>query len=51
MKLQWMYVIMYRNADGQILRYVTNDKELYLRELGQLRQAGRRIVRHYKAKL
>lgn len=51
MKLQWMYVIYYRSADGQILRYITNDKELYKQELTQLRQSGRQIVQHWKVRL
>lgn len=48
---QWMYVILYRQSGGQTLRYITNDKELYLQELAQLRADGARIVQHWKVKL
>ncbi len=51
MKLQWMYVILYRRSSGKTLRYITNDKKLYLQELAQLQADGERIVQHWKVRL
>lgn len=51
MKIKYLYTILYRAPDGQILKYITNAPELYAAELHRLRQDGREIVRHFRNRL
>lgn len=51
MKQKWMYIIYFRDADGEILRYVTNDSRLYRQELDRLRGSGKEILRTHQYKI
>lgn len=51
MKQQWMYIIYFRGADGEILRYVTNDSNLFQQELSKLRESGKEILRTHQYKI
>lgn len=51
MKIKYLYTILYRGPDGQILRYATNSPELYLDELNRLRRAGREILGRFKDRM
>ena len=51
MKTKYLYIIFYRNGEGQILKYITNAPELYQAVLPQLRRDGREIVKHFKERL
>ena len=51
MKQQWMYIIYFRHPDGLVMRYVTNDYDLYRQELARLEEIGREVVRTCKFRL
>ena len=51
MRPQWMYIIYFRHPDGQVMRYVTNDYDLYRQELARLEEVGREVVRTCRFRL
>lgn len=44
----YIWFIYYRNAEGQILKHITDSQTLHQAELTALAQRGREILKHFR---